>query len=201
MTTPGATSTVGAMQPDVVHGATDGDLARAVAASPDGGAEPAEAELYRRFAPRVRLYGRRHLRDDAAAQDLAHEVLVTAIERLRAGRVRDPEQIGSFILSTARLSAATNRRTEQRRGQLGARVEIPQTVDPSFEDAVDLPRVARCLDALDAQAREVLILTYYADRTAAEIAAELGRTSGAVRVARHRAMEQLRACMGLRREA
>ena len=30
--------------------------------------EAAESELYRRFAPRVRLYGLRHLRDEDAAR-------------------------------------------------------------------------------------------------------------------------------------
>jgi hypothetical protein len=43
--------------------ASDGDLARAVANRTTGSAEAAEGELYRRFAPRVRLYGLRHLRD------------------------------------------------------------------------------------------------------------------------------------------
>jgi hypothetical protein len=40
--------------------ATDGDVARAIADGA-GTAGAAETELYRRFAPRVRLYGLRHL--------------------------------------------------------------------------------------------------------------------------------------------
>ena len=47
--------------------ATDGELARAIGAGPS---EAAESELYRRFAPRVRLYGLRHLRDEESARDL-----------------------------------------------------------------------------------------------------------------------------------
>ena len=41
-----------------------------------------EAELYRRFAPRVRLFGLRHLRNEAAAQDLVQEAFVVTLERL-----------------------------------------------------------------------------------------------------------------------
>ena len=48
---------------------TDGELARRVAAAGEDAAE-AEGELRRRLAPRVRLYGLRHLRDAAAADDL-----------------------------------------------------------------------------------------------------------------------------------
>ena len=179
-------------------GESDEALARRISASAAGTAAAEEAELYRRFAPRVRMYGRRHLRDDAAAQDLAQEVLLTAIERLRGGAVREPREIGSFILSTARLTATTRRRTDYRRAQLGQQMPVHDTVAADFVIAVDLPQMARCLGALDGHARQVIILTYYAERTAAQIAAELGGTGGAVRVARHRAMERLRDCMGVR---
>jgi RNA polymerase sigma-70 factor, ECF subfamily len=193
--------TVGCVQADIVQLVPDGDLARRIAAQPAGGAEAEEAELYRRFAPRVRLYGRRHLRDDASAQDLAHEVLLITIERLRAGGVRNPEEIGSFILSTARLTATSRKRTDSRRAHLGGQIAATFTVDADFVDAVDLPRLARCLGTLETYARQVIILTYYAERNAAQIAAELGSTSGAIRIARHRAMERLRGCMGLGRAA
>jgi RNA polymerase sigma-70 factor (ECF subfamily) len=186
------------METDVVQRATDGDLARRIADRTNGGTEAEETELYRRFAPRVRLYGRRHLRDDAAAQDLAHEVLLLTIERLRAGGVRNPDEIGSFILSTARLTATSRKRTDHRRAHLGSQVVVPHAGEADFVDAVDVPHVARCLQTLGVHARQVIMLTYYAERTAAQIAAELGGTSGAIRIARHRAMEQLRDCMGLR---
>jgi RNA polymerase sigma-70 factor (ECF subfamily) len=189
------------MPGDVIQLVSDGDLARRIAAHPPEGAAAEEAELYRRFAPRVRLYGRRHLRDDAAAQDLAQEVLIIAIERLRAGRVRNPEEIGSFILGTARLTVTARRRTDSRRAHLGSEMETPPSVEADFVHTIDLPRLARCLDTLETSARQVIILTYYAETTAARIAAELGSTSGAIRIARHRAMERLRTCMGLRRVA
>jgi RNA polymerase sigma-70 factor (ECF subfamily) len=62
----------------------DGDLAREVASVSAGEAAAAEGELYRRFARRVRLFGLKHLRDDMAADDLAQQVMLIAIERLRA---------------------------------------------------------------------------------------------------------------------
>jgi len=85
--------------------ASDGDLARAIASAPPGAAQAEESELYRRFAYRVRLYGLKHLRDEAAADDLAQQVLLVTIERLRAGEVRNPDEIGSFVLGTSRMLA------------------------------------------------------------------------------------------------
>ena len=86
-----------------------------------GSTDAEEAELYRRFAPRVRLYGRRHLQNDAADDDLAQDVLLLTIERLRAGEVRRPEEIGSFILGTSRMMDHSERRVARRREALAAR--------------------------------------------------------------------------------
>ena len=41
-----------------------------------GGDRDAETELFRRMAPRIRLYGLRHLRDTYAANDLTQQLMV-----------------------------------------------------------------------------------------------------------------------------
>jgi len=68
-----------------------------VAESPAGAPPPAAAEdeICRRFAPRIRLYGLRHLRDAQAAADLVQDVLVRVIEALRGGRLREPDRFAS----------------------------------------------------------------------------------------------------------
>jgi RNA polymerase sigma-70 factor (ECF subfamily) len=95
----------------------DGALARRVAAAAGGDAQ-AEGELYRRLAKRVRLYGLRHLRDEHAAADLAQQVLLTTLERLRAGEVREPEKIASFVLGMCRMTVLEILRGSQRREAL-----------------------------------------------------------------------------------
>ena len=47
-------------------------------------------------ALRVRLYGLRHLRDHASAEDLMQQVLITTLEALRQGCLREPEKLASF---------------------------------------------------------------------------------------------------------
>jgi RNA polymerase sigma-70 factor (ECF subfamily) len=102
-------------------GLTDEALARRIAGGPPGSTDAEEAELYRRFAPRVRFDGRRHLQHQAAADDLAQDVLLLTIARLHAGEVRRPEEIGSFIPGTSRMMARAERRVAQRRDVLAAR--------------------------------------------------------------------------------
>jgi RNA polymerase sigma-70 factor (ECF subfamily) len=176
--------------------ASDEALARRIAGGPSGSTDGEEAELYRRFAPRVRLYGRRHLQNEAAADDLAQNVLLLTIERLRAGEVRQPSEIGSFILGTSRMMAQSERRVSGRREALAARfMDRDARTAPSSLAALDTPRVAACLRALAERDRLVVLLTFYADREAPKIAEDLGVSPGAVRVIRHRAMARLRDCV------
>ncbi len=179
--------------------ASDGELARAIASSPPGSAQAEESELYRRFARRVRLYGVKHLRDDGAADDLAQEVLLVTIERLRAGEVRNPDQIGSFILGTSRMLAESSGRKARRRESLTAQFHVPELHAEPQAGLDDIATVERCLHALAERDRRVIVLTFYAEKTSPEIAEELGVTGTVVRVARHRALERLRDCVGLQK--
>jgi RNA polymerase sigma-70 factor (ECF subfamily) len=179
-----------------LEAASDEALARRILGSVAGSTDAEEAELYRRFAPRVRLYGRRHLRNDAASDDLAQDVLLLTIERLRAGEVRQPAEIGSFILGTSRMMAHSERRVARRREALTARfMDTAAEATPSFTAALDAPRVAACLRALAERDRLVVLLTFYADREAPAIAEDLAVSPGAVRAIRHRAMARLRDCV------
>jgi RNA polymerase sigma-70 factor (ECF subfamily) len=176
---------------------TDADLARQVIVAGPAGSDRDEAELYRRFAPRVRLYGLRHLRDESAAADLVQRVLLLTIEKLRAGSVRDPDRIASFVLGAARMTAREMRRGGHR--ELPLTPEMTELQDLSHRPSEPLARehLSRCLAELRERERSVLTLTYYQEQTAQEIAGSLGLKEGHVRVIRHRAMERLRTCMGV----
>jgi RNA polymerase sigma-70 factor (ECF subfamily) len=175
---------------------SDGDLARAVTARPPGSAEAAESELYRRFAPRVRLYGLRHLRDEDAARDLVQQVLLLTIEKLRGGSVKDADQIASFILGVSRTMAKDLKRREWRREKLRDAFFVRGVAAaPAGDETLDVDRLETCLARLAERDRMVVLLTFYAERTASEVGKELAITEGNVRVIRHRAIERLRTCM------
>ena len=165
-------------------------------------AEAAETELYRRFAPRVRLYGLRHLRDEDAARDLAQQVMLLAIEKLRAGAIRDADQIASFVLGVSRTMAKDWKRRDWRREKL-RETFLPASMvgSPRRDATLDLDRLESCLARLADRERMVVLLTFYAEKTASEVGKELRLTEGNVRVIRHRAIERLRTCMTSRKEA
>ena len=168
---------------------------RVAAATPEPDAA-AEAELYRRLAPRARLYGLRHLRDRHAAADLAQQVTMMTLERVRKGELRDPARLGSFVLGMCRTVVIDSRRTERRRERLLETYadDVP-SADPAAAPRLDHARVERCLRALPERERAVLVMTFYDDRAAQDVGAELGLTEGNVRVIRHRGLARLRACV------
>ncbi|MBK9129815.1 MAG: sigma-70 family RNA polymerase sigma factor [Phycisphaerales bacterium] len=183
-------------QPASDDSTSDGALARRIAAGPRGATGSEETELYRRFAPRVRLYGVRHLRDAHAADDLAQQVMTITLEKLRAGEVREPERLASFVLGTARLTAqAQGRAARRHRGSSDRLATAAETLVSEPAANLDAERLRGCLQALPMRQRTVIVLTFYDQCTAGQIATQLGSTEGNVRVIRHRALASLHACM------
>jgi len=171
-------------------------LARRIAAAAPDSAREAETELYRCFAPRVRRYGLKHLRDDQAASDLMQQVLLVTIEALRAGKLRDPERIGSFVFGTCRMVVLELRRGGARRERLLMEYadDVPMS-DASVAPRLDHERVAKCLDQLSERERAVLLMTFYEEKPAAEVGGMLKLSEGNVRVIRSRGLGRLRDCV------
>jgi RNA polymerase sigma-70 factor (ECF subfamily) len=170
----------------------DAELAKAIAGSAPALDAAAEGEFCRRFAPRVRLYGLRHLRDRHAAADLVQQVLMMTLERLRAGKLREPERLASFVLGTCRRVVLEQFRGTARRGAL---LEMYGIDEEAVEDAeprvFERERLAACLEALSERERSVVIGSFFEE----ESISELRLSAGNVRVIRHRALGKLRACM------
>lgn len=150
------------------------------------------------MAPRVRLYGLRHLRDASASEDLVLHVLVTTLETLRAGRLREPEKFASFVLGTCLMTVLNLKRSAHRKQRLleqfGAAALTPA---PSRAPHLDREILARCLRNLKERERTVVVMTFYDERTGADVAGFLGVSAANVRVIRHRAIRQLRECLGV----
>jgi len=171
---------------------TDSDLVRQIGT----GDREAEAELYRRMAPRIRLYGLRHLRNEHGADDLVQQVLLTTLESLRAQRLREPEKLASFVFGTCRMTLLDQRRALQRRerileqfgSELAGSVETPRP-------RLDHDRLERCVQNLRERERSLIMMTFYDEETGADVAGFLGLSEANVRVIRHRAIHQLRQCM------
>ena len=159
----------------------------------------AEAEICHRYAQRIRLYGLRHLGDAARSDDLVQIVLLAVLSALRAGRIEDLSKFDRFVLGTCRNSVLRMRQSATRL-LLSPTDELPE-IAVEGREPVDAGALLRCLQQLNERAQRVLMLSYYDERSAEEIASKLETSSVHVRVLRHRAVASLRECLAACGEA
>lgn len=172
---------------------TDVELVRLIG---EGGASQAETEMCRRFAPRIRLYGLRHLKSEDRARDLVQAVLLAVLQAARGRRIENPEHLARYVLGTCRNVANRQRDVERRFTPTGESELDCESFVPEL-DVLATAALMRCMSRLDYRARTVMWLTFNEERPSDRIAAALETTPGNVRVLRHRAMSDLRRCMGV----
>lgn len=159
------------------------------------GSEAAWATLYRALAPGVIGY----LRSQRAPEpeDLAGEVFLEVVRDLHRFE-GNGGQFRSWVFSIAHLRMLDAKRKAGRRpataappGDLHGRGEVGN----SEEEALALlgtQRVARMLDRLAPDQRNVLLLRIVGDLSVEQVAAVLSKRPGAVRVLQHRGLVRLR---------
>jgi len=181
-----------AMAPDV----SDADLARLIAASGPS-ATAAEGALLRRYGPRVQLYGLKHLKSQAEADDLAQQVMLRVLEAIRAGRLEEPGNLPSFIFGTCRHVTWDMRRADQRQRKIERENEgLHSDARPPEHSERDVQRLFGCLGRLPEREATVLRMSFLEDRAAEDIGERLGLAAGNVRVIRCRALAKMATCMG-----
>lgn len=166
-----------------------------------GGDRNALAELYTRTAPQLLGLVQRMLHK----RDVAEEILHDAYLRIWHNAATFSAQRGSamsWMVAIAR-NAALDRLRRQRR-------EVPLDALPDYDaptDDADGPAAAAiataegraladCLEQLEAEQRNCLLLAYYHGLTHEELAQRLGRPMGTVKSWIRRSLLRLRQCLG-----
>lgn len=170
----------------------DAALARRIA----DGDRSAESALCARLLPRIRVWAKLRTRSDASAADLAQEVMLTVLEKLRANAIDDLGRLSGYVAGVCRLTHVAWLRGERRRATL---LEVHGfTLSPEYwptEPTLDRQRLADCFEKLSQRGRALLAMSLFGDQTSEDIAQELASTASAVRVMRHRALADLHRCV------
>jgi RNA polymerase sigma-70 factor (ECF subfamily) len=154
------------------------------------------ARLFRHFAPRVKAYLIRLGADDAAAEDLLQDVMLTVWRR---APTYDPALAG---VSTWIFTIARNRRIDLlRRGRRPAfeaddpalRPEAPPAPDAVADATQWEARIATAVAGLPREQAEILRLAYFEDRSHTDIAEHLKLPLGTVKSRLRLAIGRLRA--------
>lgn len=183
---------------DVVAGSpvSFNDLMARIAGARD---RVAFAALFTALAPRVKGYIVRMGSDDATAEEITQDVMLTVWHQ--ADRF-DPSRAG---LTTWIYTIARNRRIDRLRRE--PRVEFDAAdpllvADPSpsadrgIENAQDEQRLRKAIDALPREQADLLLMSYYEDITHQEIADARNLPLGTVKSRIRLAVERLRRHLG-----
>jgi RNA polymerase sigma-70 factor (ECF subfamily) len=159
----------------------------------------AEAELADRYGPGLSYLLRRLTADPALAEDLRQETLRLALEKARAGAIREPERLAGFLRATARnLAIAEFRRGRSRYEESGSQAGADRP-DTGFDPLSRLLRdeeatlVRRLLAELRSDRdRQVLYRYYVAEEEKEAICRALGLGAVHFNLVLFRARERLR---------
>ncbi len=154
--------------------------------------------LIRRFRPRIFRFCLARLGDVQLAEDVTQETCVALVSALPTYEDRG-HRLSSFVFGVAANKVAMERRSASRRPATTGDETLVEhaSPDPGPENtavlADQIRSLAEPLAALSDRDREVLLLRVVAQLSADEVGEALGMTSGAVRVAQHRALKSVRA--------
>jgi RNA polymerase sigma-70 factor (ECF subfamily) len=158
----------------------------------------AVGEAYDRHHESVRAFARRFLGDEAAAEDLVHDVFVTlprAVQGFRGGSL-----LRTFLISIAVNHARHHLRAAARRRNAMARLAREPVHDGGTPEQevrrAELARaLTRCLDELSLEHRVAFVLCDVEERSSREVAVITGAPEGTVRTRLHHARKKLRALL------
>lgn len=149
-------------------------------------------ELYERHFPRVLRFLALRTPSREVAEDLAAQTFLNALEHIRSYRAGSNVTAWIFriarnlLIDTYRVSGRTTRLDE----------DLPLPYDAGIRDRTERvlqqEALAACMDRLSPVERDVLTLRVGSELSHAEIAATLGKTETAVKVAYSRAVRRLR---------
>ncbi|MBV8147746.1 MAG: sigma-70 family RNA polymerase sigma factor [Candidatus Eremiobacteraeota bacterium] len=145
---------------------------------------------YRRFGARMYTTALRLLREEGAARECVHDVLLH-LWRRKSAYATMRGSLEAFLVTCVRNQALSRVRNEARRREIAATLEPPGAYAIE-DDPIERDRIERAVSSLSPEQTEVIRLAYYRGLTLAEAAAELrlplgtikGRLSAALRALR-----------------
>jgi RNA polymerase sigma-70 factor (ECF subfamily) len=169
------------------------DLEAARAGSARGD-QAALAVLYRELNPRLLRYLRHHA--GPVAEDLASDVWLGLAPQL-AGYEGTFEQLRALMFAIARRRVVDQYRRQGRApatAPFEEAFDLADAADPetdAIEHLTAQGAVERLVRRLPADQAEIVLLRVLGDLDVDQVAAILGKSQGAVRIAQHRALERL----------
>lgn len=145
------------------------------------------------FAPGIRFFAMRQLRDQDAAADCLNQCLMLALEGIGGGHLREPAAIAGYVWGILRnlIRKTITVRIADRERQTDKVIELlpSRTVSPENQAILSQQQqdIRNALAAMRPVAREILRRFYLEGSSATEIQKDLGLTPTQFRLMKNRA--------------
>jgi len=158
------------------------------------GNEARLAGLYEEYYDRIARYAYARIGDRSDAEDLAGDVFLKALQSLDGYQERGvPMQAWLFRIAHNMVVDYLRKKTKVNSVPIDS-VALPAADDPVkiAEQSLEMARVARAVQQLTPDQREVVGLRFFAGLSSKEVGAILKKSDGAVREMQRAGLEKLR---------
>ena len=159
--------------------------------------------LYRRTAPKLFAIVLRIVRDRAIAEDILQDAFVKVWQNAASYSRSEGEPL-NWLVSIARNRAIDELR-KKKAMLIGGDDEgadwFERVADPLDQEAnfIAMDSLRNCLQLIETQARECVLLAYYEGYSREELAARFGRPVNTIKTWLHRSLAALKTCLETQR--
>ena len=151
------------------------------------------AELYEQNFHRVYAYVARRVRDRAETQDLTAHVFQQALANLGKFKWKgSPFAAWLYRIASNAIADQAKRKMRESSEQSNSLSESSIAADLDLEEVERRARLFSAVDKLPEDQRRVIVMRFADEKSIRDIAAELGRSEGAVKQLQFRGLENLR---------
>ena len=145
-------------------------------------------ELYEENFPRVYAFIARRVRNRQEAQDLTSHVFARALANISKFEWQG-KPFAAWLYRMASNAIADHYHAQSRELQW----QQPEVTEDEIEIAEQRTMLSRSVDRLPAEQRRVVILRFFEERSIRDVAAQIGKSEGAIKQLQWRALQKLRA--------
>ncbi|MCI0713279.1 MAG: RNA polymerase sigma factor [Chloroflexi bacterium] len=165
------------------------------------GSREAVAALYHRYLAKITRYVGYRVSDDAAIEDIIAQIFLAMIEQLPRYRFTGAP-FEAWLYQIAKGHVADYYRRKKPVEELPDTLHSSETpLDIRVQDRESFDELRSALAQLTDEQQTIIILRFVELKSHEEVAEILGKSTGAIMTAQHRALKQLAALLGTEKDS
>lgn len=165
------------------------------------GSREAVAALYQRYLDKITRYVSYRVSDDAAIEDIIAQIFLAMIEQLPRYRITGAP-FEAWLYQIAKGHVADFYRRKKPVEELPDTLHSNETpLDIGLQDRESFEELRAAMSQLSEEQQSIIILRFVERKSHEEVAEILGKSTGAIMTAQHRALKRLATLLGTEKDS